>query len=65
MKFQISLASDLVGERQPSRSAVKDGIWWYVEIGTLDDLMALIAEVKCELVVGDEPRITIYDDYIE
>ena len=37
---------------------------WYVEINTLEELMALQEEVGCELVVGDD-EIVIYDGYLE
>jgi hypothetical protein len=63
--FRIGRASDHAEKKQPCANAVRDGDEWVVELHSLDDLLALIAETKRELIVGHEPSIIIYDDYVE
>ena len=66
MKFSIR-GADWTDDRQPCEAAVRAGGKWVVEISTMDELMALCQEVKCDLVVSDgsPPSIMVYDDYIE
>ncbi len=74
MKFRISRASNYNPDASPCPGAVEaDGEWW-LELATLDDLLAFIAE-HGQVVVDNQPpfpaeylsgpRIQICDDYIE
>lgn len=66
MRFEIDRASAPVIPRpsqRPVEGAVLDGENWFIEIGTLDELMALIA--KEGTVILRDDGLTIYDDYVE
>ena len=70
MKFTIDRASDPWDEKKskPCASAaplVDGGDSWTVEINSIDELMALIAEVRSAVIVYGNKSITIYDDYVE
>jgi len=46
----------------------RDSYAWYVDLATLDDLIALRKSVRRELIIdveGGEPTIEIYDNYRE
>ncbi len=80
MKFRISRASNYNPDASPCPGAVEaDGEWW-VELATLDDLLAFVAEQGQVVVDNQSPReiekgvgwvrrrgpsIQIYDGYIE
>lgn len=82
MKFRIERTSNCDGEEKPCEKAyggehlggrADDVRVWYIDINTLDELIALRDEVENELIVGtaqekelnDMPNIEIYDDYRE
>ena len=82
MKFRIKRTSNWGGEEKPCEKAyggkhlggrADDVRVWYIDINTLDELIALRDEVENELIVGtanekelnDMPEIEIYDDYRE
>jgi len=82
MKFRIKRTSNFDGEEKPCEKAyggehlggrANDVRVWYIDINTLDELIALRDEVENELIVGtayekelnDMPEIEIYDDYRE
>ena len=80
MKFQIYRAShaginsnkDYQGpeikraykETQIPYEGADEVVGWYVDINTLEELMALNAETGCDLIINSED-IWIYDDYME
>jgi hypothetical protein len=48
----------------PCKNAVKDSDDWFVELETLEDLIALHKEVGDDLIVS-EGSIWVYDSYME
>ena len=54
MKFELRRASNKF-ENNPPKT---------VEINTIEDLMALVTEYDCSLIV-DHDGILVYDDYVE
>lgn len=70
MKYQITRASDCIGEKKPCSQAVYEGKdkyddnIWTIEINSLADLHALMNEVGT-IVIYPENEIKIYDGYIE
>lgn len=67
MRFKIDRARTPHRDRHlepPVASAKRAGDDWVVELGSLDDLMALMNESGFDLIVRPD-RITLYDDYIE
>jgi regulation of enolase protein 1 (concanavalin A-like superfamily) len=70
MNFKIKRASYYgyyKEEPQPIPQAVKseDGVTWEVEIGTVEELMAMIDQCGIQFIIGKENSIIIYDDYME
>ena len=82
MKFRIKRTSNWDGEEKPCEKAyggehlggrADDVRVWYIDINTLDELIALRNEVENELIIGTTwekelngmPEIEIYDDYRE
>lgn len=72
MRFRISRA-DYGKSGQPTAGAFDvvetwpDGYperRWFIEINTIEELMALIEREERDLIVGRD-SITIYDDYVE
>lgn len=82
MKFRIKRTSNWDGEEKPCENAyggehlggrADDVRVWYIDINTLDELIALRNEVENELIIDTTwekelngiPEIEIYDDYRE
>ena len=72
MKFLIDTARGSYHSThpQPIEGAVRDGNRWYIEIATLEELLALMERAGHDLVLSpartwNHNRITIYDDYLE
>lgn len=71
MKFRVIRASRDLDEHKgisPTPSAVQDGDEWFVELPTIEALMALRKEAGADLIIGSmrqQPDIWIYDDYME
>lgn len=64
MKFKVTRTSALINNGKPCDEAVVDGKYEYsVIINTLEELMAFIE--KYGMIVLDEDKIEIYDDYRE
>lgn len=63
-------SSPCPGARAEGRDIYGDPMWW-IEISTIDELLALSREVKEPVIVfpdgcvGDDPEIEIYDSYRE
>jgi len=68
MKFEIIRASSTWprAETAPCEGANQEGDIgdWYIEISSLEDLLALSKKVGSDLIVNDR-QIWIYDDYME
>jgi hypothetical protein len=66
MKFQIHRVSLCSNEEKPCDGAfLVDGEYgWFIEINTLEELIALSVREDESLVV-DKDSIYIYDDYME
>jgi hypothetical protein len=64
MKFEIHRASRHDGAPVDGALPGPLGRKWFIEIDTLEDLMALRERVGDDLVLGGD-SITIYDDYME
>jgi hypothetical protein len=66
MRFAIRRVSWWANDpdNSPCASAIWDGEQWYVELGTLEDLMASIDESGDNLIVSRD-EIEIYDGYNE
>lgn len=64
MKFKICRASDWSSDKAPIDGAVKEGSDWTIEIGTLEELLALQVRAGADLIVNSY-SIWIYDDYME
>jgi hypothetical protein len=65
--FEIYWVSDRGRDNGPPCAAAKqiDGKW-FVDLETIDDLLALITECKYELIVDhNPPSIRVYNDYNE
>ena len=65
MRFTIKRASE---QEPPCTGAVKEDEDWFVDIETIEELMALREQLNTDLVLGkwdSGPRIVIYDDYME
>jgi len=75
MKFVVTRASDLLGNKKPCKNAKKELInykngsdeEWTIEINTLEELINFSKEVGNNLVlsVDDNLELTIYDSYLE
>jgi len=65
MRFLISRASTrYLSEDSPCEGAMfADG--WYLDIGTIEELLSLAAKEGDLIVRAGEPDIIIYDDYME
>lgn len=68
MEFRLVRASDVMGRADPlpgkTRSTGGDCPDYLITINTLEELMALQAEVGEDLIVGASD-LWIYDDYME
>lgn len=65
MKFEISRASSGWGDKTPPcKGAAKKGENYEIEVSSLEELIAIIAEVKTDLIVSRD-SILIYDDRVE
>lgn len=76
MKFEVKRASHSwpLTDKPPCEGAVKDGEEWFIEIPTLEDLMAfedlhgsIVISKSVDMMLGrnDVRSILIYDNYIE
>jgi hypothetical protein len=66
MRFQVMRASNWDDDFVPCEGAVHDGDDWWIEIATLDDLLAFIAKNNTgNGIIIDQHSLLIYDDYIE
>ena len=67
MKFLIKRTSDFTSSKRPCSSAYQDGVGmygnpkWFVKIESINDLIRIIQETDCPVIV-DEYDIEIYDD---
>ena len=64
MKFELIRASDYSGKAPPHPKAVREGDEWFIEIGTLEELTQLEADVGCGIILYPG-QIWIYDSYME
>jgi hypothetical protein len=69
MKFVLWRASGYRNPGKPCKNAYEEkniygALLWYIDINSMEELIALIKEVDDKLIVSDED-ITIYDDYVE
>ena len=72
MKFKVERTSDIWNDKQPCPEAIRETIGaydvptidWFVNIDTLEELVAFAKEHGPELVFEDG-RIEIYDTYRE
>jgi hypothetical protein len=66
MKFRISRTSEGRGQQpKPCKNATLEGDKWYIELNTLDELVALAKEVDEEIIIGKDNDLEIYNDYRE
>lgn len=64
MRFEIDQTQCKL-ERPCQKATRGNDSLWYVEIETLEELMALIAEVGEWIIVKPQPSIEVYNNYRE
>jgi len=66
MKFRIDFGStsNRPGSK-PCKSAYNRGLYWFVEINTLEELLALQKEVNEQIILRGDNSILIYDTWLE
>lgn len=61
MEFKITRAN---GEEFTHKNSFKKERDTFIKIESLEELLSLIKEVNCALILHDD-SITVYDDYVE
>ena len=66
--FRVDRASSrswIRPEKPPCAGAVMDAGKWFVELADLPALLAFVASVGSDVIVGEDESLLIYDDYVE